>query len=114
MGIANQYLALYGIGAWDQIRSDRTILENASGKLDKDYREAEHFLYALLYNTPENGWLINAIATEGYWITKAISNAILRYDSPWEGSPVSWDELIAGLYGGYCAAFGCAGVIGVN
>ena len=60
--------------------------------------------------TPEQGWLVNAIATEGYWIVKALSNLILQGYSPFRGSPVTWDQLIAGLYGGYCANFGCAGI----
>jgi hypothetical protein len=111
LGLANQYLILYGNGAWERIRTDRLAIQNATGALDATYREAEHFLYALLHMSPEEGWLMTAIATEGYWIVKAISNLVLQDYSPWRGSPVSWDQLISGLYGNYCATFGCAGVV---
>jgi len=109
LGLANQYLALYGVGAWDKIRADRSVIERATGAVDTTYREAEHFLYALIYMSPEDGWLVTAISTEGYWVVKAVSNIIFQSYSPWQGSPVSWDELIAGLYGNYCATFGCFG-----
>ncbi|WP_347486118.1 transglutaminase-like domain-containing protein [Vandammella animalimorsus] len=111
LGLANQYLLLYGNGAWEKIRTDRLAIENAKGGLDSTYREAEHFLYALIHMSPEEGFLVTAISTEGYWVIKALSNLILR-NSPWKGSPVSWDQLIAGLYGNYCATFGCAGIRG--
>ena len=110
LALANQYLHLYGNNAWEKIRADRLAIQNASGRLDQTYREAEHFLYALIYMSKEEGWLVTAIATEGYWVTKAISNLLLQDASPWRGSPVSWDQLIAGLYGNYCATFGCVGV----
>ena len=110
LALANQYLHLYGNNAWEKIRADRLAIQNASGRLDQTYREAEHFLYALIYMSKEEGWLVTAIATEGYWVTKAISNLLLQDASPWRGSPVSWEQLIAGLYGNYCATFGCVGV----
>ena len=108
--LANVYLALYGAGAWDEIRKDRTAIQQVSGQLNPTYREAEHFLYALQHSTPENGWFVSVMLTEGYWVIKALSNAILQSNSPWSGSPVSFDQLIAGLYGSYCYTFGCAGI----
>ena len=110
LALANNYLILYGPMAWEKIRQDRITLQSITGQLNANYREAEHFLYALQHLTPEQGWLVNAIATEGYWIVKALSNLIFQGYSPFRGSPVTWDQLIAGLYGGYCANFGCAGI----
>ena len=112
MGVANRYLMIYGNSAWDMIRHDRLAMERQAGKLNSTYREAEHFLYSLLYLHPEQGWMRTAILTEGYWVVKAISNLVLRGHSPYRGSPVSWDQLLAGLYGNYCATFGCSGLIG--
>jgi len=110
LGLANQYLILYGPMAWDMIRADRTKLEAATGRLADDYRQAEHFLWAFQNLNPERGWLQTALLTEGYWVVKAVSNLLLQDSSPWIGSPVNWEQLIAGLYGNYCATFGCAGV----
>ena len=110
LALANNYLVLYGLMAWEKIRQDRIALQSITGQLNANYRETEHFLYAFQHLTPEQGWLVNAIATEGYWIVKALSNLILQGYLPFKGSPVTWDQLIAGLYGGYCANFGCAGI----
>lgn len=68
------------------------------------------FLYYFQYLTPEHGWLTNAIATEGYWVVKILTNLILQKKSPWSESPPSFNELIAGLYAGYCVTFGCEGI----
>ena len=41
--IANNYLLWYGPMAWEKIRTDRLLLESLTGKLNEDYRNAEHF-----------------------------------------------------------------------
>ena len=41
--------------AWEKIRQDRITLQSITGQLNANYREAEHFLYALQHLTPEQG-----------------------------------------------------------
>ena len=58
LALANNYLILYGPMAWEKIRQDRITLQSITGQLNANYREAEHFLYALQHLTPDKGGLL--------------------------------------------------------
>ena len=109
--LVNTYLRLHGSAAWDIIRTDRRILEAEAGRYIPAYRNAEHFLYAYQRLYDDYGLLGTIVLTEGYWLLKAILNFMAwRSFSPYKNSTVTWEQLMAGLYGLQCVAFGCVGI----
>ena len=111
--IAASYRLDYGVMAWDQIRGDRTINEQASS-YSEALRNAEHFLYA--YSKVCDDEMPRAemvILVYLYFIAKAIvRNINIIKEGPitiplpsgaqtfdFRNSPVTWMQLIAGLHG---------------
>ncbi|WP_250633504.1 RHS repeat-associated core domain-containing protein [Pinirhizobacter soli] len=111
--LAQAYLCAFGQAAWDRIRQDRNKAQGAvvPGQRSEALRNAEHYLWArqeVTANAYQWGPMI--AATVGYHTTKFYANAGGGQwpfgASPYRGSPVTPDELEAGIEGANDGLFG--------